>query len=269
MNTMKSMLQERRDYLKEVMERSRSNIKRINQAEGEKLQGSIYAVSHRKGYQYYLKDDMGLHYLKAAERKRAKGIVQREYDTKVLRTASAEHKIIEKLLKVYESSLVEEVFEEMPAGKQVLVNPIRLSDEEYIRQWRGITYEPLGFREDSPEYYSARGERMRSKSEVIIADMLDRLQIIYLYEKPLYLERIGMVRPDFTMLRLDDRREIYLEHLGMLDDQDYRTGAIRKVREYENSGFFLGDRLIITEESECCSLDIRLIERKIRHIMKL
>ncbi len=39
------------------------------------------------------------------------------------------------------------------------------------------SYEKMSFREDAPEYYSNKGERMRSKSEVIIANLLDKLGI--------------------------------------------------------------------------------------------
>ena len=51
------------------------------------------------------------------------------------------------------------------------------------------------------EYYTIKGERVRSKSEKIIADELYRYQIPYKYEFPLTLathNRNIQLYPDFT-----------------------------------------------------------------------
>lgn len=74
-----------------------------------------------------------------------------------------------------------------------------------------------------------KGERVRSKSEVIIADMLNRKGISYRYEYPVYLKNVGQIYPDFTVLDAIRRREIYWEHLGMMDDPDYAEMAILRV----------------------------------------
>jgi hypothetical protein len=42
--------------------------------------------------------------------------------------------------------------------------------------------------------------------------LLHRLQIPYKYEQALNLKKLGIVYPDFTLLHLKTRREIYLEH---------------------------------------------------------
>ena len=50
------------------------------------------------------------------------------------------------------------------------------------------------------EIYTERGERVRSKSEKIIADKLFLQNIPYHYERPIYLKGFGMVYPDFCCL---------------------------------------------------------------------
>ena len=74
-------------------------------------------------------------------------------------------------------------------GKRKLVKPHFISDEEYIKTWKAQKYEGLPFKENSPEYYTKRGLRVRSKSEILIADMLDEMSIPFFYEKPLQLKR--------------------------------------------------------------------------------
>lgn len=260
---MSTILTARRNYLKNIIEKMK---RRTN---GEEINCSIRAISHGKGYQYYKRDANGISYIKAGDIDFVRKRVQLEYDTKVLRTAEQECRKIENLVKVYEGSVVEDIYDMMPAGKRILVKPEVLSDEEYLKQWKDKAYEHLGFRDNAPEYYSAKGERMRSKSEVIIANLLDRLNIDYKYEMPLQLNHIGIVHPDFTILNVKARKEIYWEHLGMLDDQVYRNNAINKIRCYENSGYFMGDKLMITAESSNCPLDINIIEKKIRHILEI
>lgn len=72
-------------------------------------------------------------------------------------------------------------------------------------------YRGKGFDESTSEFYTAKGEKVRSKSEVIIADVLSREGIPYRYEYPLYLKGIGKVHPDFTVLNVKQRKEIYWE----------------------------------------------------------
>lgn len=65
-----------------------------------------------------------------------------------------------------------------------------LKQEEFIKNWEKKEYEGKSFFMGCPEYYTTKGERVRSKSEVIIADSLYRANVPYRYEYPLYLERL-------------------------------------------------------------------------------
>ena len=58
------------------------------------------------------------------------------------------------------------------------------------------------------------GERVRSKSEKILADYFYRQNILYKYEKPLYLKGYGTVYPDFTFLSSKTGKEIYWNMRG-------------------------------------------------------
>ena len=268
------MLKERKDYLEKIIEERASLEEQTSRTQTSKKQSSkdqnnhsITAIKHGKGFQYYKYNGKEKKYVPVNEIENVRKIVQREYDTKLLRATKAEYKRISRLLNNYEKITLDGIYESMPLGKRILVKPVLLPEEEFIKQWKEEEYQSLGFREDAPEYYSAKGERMRSKSEVIIANLLDRLHIEYKYEKPLRLKRLGIVHPDFTILDIKNRREIYWEHLGMLDDQVYRNNAISKIRAYEDSKYYVGENLIVTEETVNCPLDIKNIENKIKHIL--
>ena len=99
-------------------------------------------------------------------------------------------------------------------------------------------YEPKGFREEDPVIVTDRGERVRSKSEKILADYFYRQGIPYKYECPLYLKGFRQVYPDFTFLSRRTGKEIYWEHHGRLDDPLYAQNMVKKLQAYEKNGIF-------------------------------
>ncbi|MCY3808957.1 MAG: AAA family ATPase, partial [Gemmatimonadetes bacterium] len=86
------------------------------------------------------------------------------------------------------------------------------------------------------------GEAVRSKSEVVVANLLHALGISYLYEEPLVSrsDPKDFRLPDFTASYEGDI--YYWEHLGMLTVPDYREAWERKRKWYEANGY--ADRLI-------------------------
>ncbi|MBQ1026513.1 AAA family ATPase [Micromonospora sp. C95] len=96
---------------------------------------------------------------------------------------------------------------------------------------------------------TARGELVRSKSEVVIANLLHAAGLDYRYERPLPGERVGgTVHPDFTFDDAGDDPIIW-EHLGMLDRPGYRASWERRRDWYAANGFELGRNLFVSEES--------------------
>ena len=73
-----------------------------------------------------------------------------------------------------------------------------------------------------------------------------------------------MVLPDFTLYDIRTRKEVYLEHLGMMDNEEYFYKAFNKIREYENAGLYLGDRLLITYETLENPLDTKQVRLRLK-----
>ena len=113
------------------------------------------------------------------------------------------------------------------------------------------------------EIYTNKGERVRSKSEKIIADMLNRYEIPYRYEYPIYLRRLGQIYPDFTVLDVKKRKQIYWEHFGMMDNNDYCEKALRKLDIYMKNDILIGDTLIFTHETSKHPLETAVIDKLI------
>ena len=88
------------------------------------------------------------------------------------------------------------------------------------------------FLEEGLIHRTERGELVRSKSELVIADKLHARGIDYAYEQPLVLPNGRTRYPDFTIA--DDAKGVtfYWEHVGLLDDPGYRARWERKRAEY-------------------------------------
>ena len=110
---------------------------------------------------------------------------------------------------------------------------------------------------------------VRSKSEVLIANIYYELGIPYKYECPIVLEN-GITRyPDFTLLDIAHHRTVYHEHLGIIEDPEYRKAALLKLREYRDNGIYAGKNLILTSETAYAPFDSEEFRTRIRDSFKV
>ena len=91
------------------------------------------------------------------------------------------------------------------------------------------------FLEEGLIHRTERGDLVRSKSELVIADKLYARGIEYLYEEPLPLSEGCLRYPDFT-INDPDGKTYYWEHLGLLDDPGYHDRWKQKRAEYLKAG---------------------------------
>lgn len=100
-------------------------------------------------------------------------------------------------------------------------------------------------------YSTLKGESVRSKSEVIIANALFNANVNYEYEQALIAPNGTKISPDFT-IELNDVT-YYLEHVGMLNNEQYSERWLNKKRIYDE---FYKENLKLTYESPNLSTDI-------------
>lgn len=230
----------------------------------------LRAVKCRNTYQYFMRmkgEGVNGKYIKRKNRIIAEILAQIEYDEKIIIVLKELLDAMKGLQNEWIDNPFNLTLDRMSVGKRELVSVPYISDEVYAINWKGQEYEKMIFKEGIPEYYTRKGLRVRSKSEVIIADILDELYVPFLYEKPLKL-KTGIVHPDFTLLNIKERREVYWEHFGMMDDIEYRNNAMMKIRNYEASGLYQYDSVIWTFETGSYPLNTKDIRRLIIELKK-
>ncbi|KAB2848735.1 MAG: AAA family ATPase [Hyphomicrobiaceae bacterium] len=126
------------------------------------------------------------------------------------------------------------------------------------------------FFEEHLIHRTARGEMVRSKSEVIIANALAATGVDYAYERPLTIEGVTKY-PDFTIEDMESGQTFYWEHCGMLHVPSYLRRWEEKLAWYRAHGILSREersstagKLIVTRDDANGSIDsvkiLRLIE---------
>ena len=227
-------------------------------------EGSLNIRNIRGGTQYYQRLEGKKAYISVKNTDLPRALAQKDYYVELLKLLEQKEKALRDFQEHYPDKSIDEVFMELRLERQKLVTPVRPTDEQFVRMWKGKPYQGKGFgKEETSSFYTDNGERVRSKSEVIIANTLLRMGIPYKYECPLnlaedmYGRSVKTVYPDFTMLDIKTRKEVYLEHFGMMDRPEYQDSFFWKMNLYGQNGIRRGRNLITTFESLKWPLDTR------------
>lgn len=256
------------DELTKEKENLTKLIKQTENALKNAPKGVLRVASCKKYSQYYWIKETGENqreqYIRKEQMQMAHNLAQRDYDMKVLKIANQKRNEIQLFLNSYQPKELQMLYENLNQHRKKIVIPRILSDSEYVSEWRKVEYKGKSFTEGMSEIYTNRGERVRSKTEKIIADMLDKKGIPYRYEYPIYLVGLGTIYPDFTTLNMRERKEKYWEHMGMMDDSNYIDMALHKIDVYAKNNIIVGDRLILTHETSKRPLETGMIEKMIQ-----
>jgi len=194
-------------------------------------------------------------------------LAQKSYDEKVLQLAQKRYSQLKKLTRNYEDDELERIYQKEHSERQKLIQPIEAIWEQKLNEWKQKEYKGKAFEEGTLVILTEKGERVRSKSEKIMADYFYRHGIEYKYECPLYLEGVGNIYPDFTFLSKKNGQEVYWEHCGRVDEANYARNMVRKIQAYENNDIFPGERLILTYETEQTVLNTGKIEQLVKRYL--
>lgn len=262
MSQFKEVLAKRMYELKQIIQKEEIRLKKIPS-------GSVQVTGTSKKVMFYINQEGKRKYANEKDKKLVQQLCQKDYDQRILNKAQKELKELEKLYKNYDDKTYESVYPNLHPVRQSLITPIWLPDNEYIKQWEAVKYTPKGFDPNDPEYYTDKGERVRSKSEILIANALKKHHIPYRFEYPYQFDPYGPVKhPDFTVLSIRERKEYIWEHMGKMDDEGYRDYALNRIVDFEKHGIFPGDRLILTHETLNNPLNSKSIEKTIQHYLK-
>ena len=128
------------------------------------------------------------------------------------------------------------------------------------QKWCAESYETNPSHPENLIHTTLAGHKVRSKSEVIISNLLYTNQIPYRYEAALPLKEFTAY-PDFTILHPVTNKIFYWEHFGMMDNAPYCDTACNKLKTYCYNGIFPSMQLITTYETSKCPISTDQVQQ--------
>ena len=263
---LRQKLLEEEKYLKDIQGR-------IGDSKANALEGTLRISMDKNKVRYFhhIPDGNGKKqdiYISKTDKELPARLAQNTYDKKLRNLVKKRLEQLRRLLKDYDDNEIAQLYTKEHPERQKLIQPIQPTWEQYLSEWEKEEYKGKAFAEKLPVITTAKGERVRSKSEKILADYFYHAGISYKYEHPLFLKGFGVVYPDFTFLSPRTRKEIYWEHDGRMDDPEYARKAIKKIETYEKNEIFPGQNLILTFETLQDGLDMRVVEKLVKEYLQ-
>ena len=203
----------------------------------------------------------------------AKALAQKLYYKKVKSVLQNNLKILRQLQSLYHQKELEDGYSLLPKEIQALVVPLQETQKMRVQNWNAEVYEPNPAMPEHLRYETEQGELVRSKSEMIIANLLyqHRDTILYKYERPLQVITSGKPRiiyPDFTILNIRTGKITYLEHAGIMDEPKYANDHVRKFNTYVENDILPGLDVLFTYESQMCPLELKILKKTIEVLLE-
>lgn len=147
-----------------------------------------------------------------------------------------------------EEQIINRILEKrFPNADKDLIDQIRFGKTEK-QSWMNAPYQQSDFKPELKRFNTSFGLKVRSKSELIIAELLHSLGVAFRYEEVLKIGNITYA-PDFTIMR-DDGSIIYWEHFGLIGNIGYYDRQLSKLRVFYGAGIVPWKNLIISYDDE-------------------
>lgn len=211
----------------------------------------------KQGIYYY--PVLNKHYLKLNSPE-TKVLLNQYYCKKLLAPVKKELSALKEFKRNYSPEDKYLIYDSLPETISTYIDPIIPSPQQTTRRWLADTKRQSSFLEDKLIYEAKCGIRVRSKSELIIADILTEYHIPFKYEAPYQTDHQNF-RPDFTIIHPRTGHFYYIEYFGLMDDPEYATNAYKKIAIYQNST--KANRFIFFFESESSPMNISSIKNTI------
>ncbi len=243
---------------KNILKRYKEQLKKLPK-------GSLYA-SERNGVKYYTKvtnfrGKKRSVYLGKEINPQVQLLQKKYYLRKAIQAMESNISLMEKFLNGYQSIDPNVMQKQFPKAYQSL--PQSCFDTAGVfnlDRWGSEFYVKSTSRSENLLNSTKKGDKVRSKSEVIIANAVAVRGLQYRYEEVTYINGYKKA-PDFKVIDPRTGRIIYWEHLGLITDMEYLKQALFRIADYIRDGIVPGVNLILTFDDAENHIDSLMIER--------
>ena len=264
---------------KKEIARLEKMIKTIDAFKEQAPQGCL-KIQNRGGDIYFFKQYLNENtkkwerkYIKKSDISVARDLAQKHYYSMIKPLLEENLQVLNCFAEQYKPKEIGPIYDKLSSVRKTLVIPLLDEKTEIIKKWQEESYEKNNAYSENLRYETEQGELVRSKSEVIMSNLLYRYRgdILYKYEQPLSVVVAGVsktIYPDFTILNLHTGKITYWEHAGLMDDADYANDFVRKVNTYTSNNLLPGRDVVFSYETQEMPLEISVIRKMVEEIRK-
>ena len=223
------------ERIKKEFKNYQNKLQTIN-AELNKLPDGILIVRNNRYYQRVDGKDIGI----TKNQTLIKQLVRKKYLSKV-------KKELEKNIKTLSAPMSRITTTKFEDAISDLNMPIENFYHSTIADWVAKPYRQNMFKPEDQKYETNGGMKVRSKSELIIANLLEEYKIPYRYEPEMTIKG-KKICPDFVIRNPFTAELIVWEHFGALHKEDYEQSMNDKMERYSAQGLVPFETLIYTFE---------------------
>lgn len=228
--------------------------------------------SGARGARYYIKEknEQAYRYVRKNEMEAVERIKREHFYKKMIKVLENNICLLQAALEGIVETDYETINALLPKAYQNAdVDPLRVKR----RKTRGaIPPSENPYLRENLIHKTSFGLMVRSKSELLLAEILYELGVEFYYEKRLLLQdedgQPHEVYPDFTIV-LPSGRIYYWEHKGMYGDPAYAARDFDKMQLYYQNGIYPPVNLIITMDSPQGGMDAAAIRAYAARLFEL
>lgn len=181
--------------------------------------------------------------------------------------------VLKQFIKNYRPETVWKVYDDLCQERKKLVEPLFNHREKILKHWKEEVYRKNDSFPEHLIFETDQGDMVRSKSEVIIANILYRHkgELLYKYERPLEVMVDGykqVIYPDFTVLNIHTGKVTYWEHAGRMDDPGYANNFVKKINTYIQNNILPGKDVLFTYESQTIPLNMGVVKKMVNFLLE-
>lgn len=199
------------------------------------------------------------HYISKEHQELVIALARKKYFQARLLDLQQEYAALSAFLKHYKTSekRSDQMLRSCPELYDLLKN--ELTDlNESLQKWRSEPYPRKKGHEETLVHETAEGTKVRSKSEVMIANELYFADVPYRYECQHLINGVSYY-PDFTIRNKRTGQMFIWEHFGLSTNRSYMSDTVNKLANYADAGLIHGKNFIMTYESDKMPLSITTI----------
>ena len=233
-------------------------------------EGMIH-IKRRNGsaafYRELPKDEVGKRnekHISKQDKRLITSLCSKRYCQRLIPVLEKETHLLKTFLNNYDPQLKFQVLTDLPNEIANYVVPLVKTNEQLLQEWENEPFASNPYPLDHDSYLSKKGEKVRSRLELISANMLYDLHIPYRYECELYLDDGSVSYPDFTLKHPQTFETYWLELFGMMDDPDYAAAAFQKIARYARSHVF--PHMILVFDHHAAPFRTETLEELLRNL---